>query len=481
MSSISTDYDSSLRPKVGDTDVGIPVTIDYSGGRFQANKARLLWTIVSLFGILVVAIGILLSDTNFFVKIIIDILFIAVSTTAVRYLLLKEHKYRAEMVNRQENDLRIRAANFWGIYRISENDYCYFRNGWVGLFVMLEKAPIVGKTEKDKFDHYEAIADAYNLLATSKLRVCHIDMMDFIGRDNRTQRAMMKLAQNDNEDMRFLLDKIFKNLQDIAESSVTSYDIYLFMSKTDEEDFESELSDVLACFLDANYSTYEILNKEQIKTIAQALFNLNDFSINDAVRQAFRKESSKASIVPINLERDGNVVEVFNKTLAEKKADLEQAAALRKEVEKERIRKRNEARAAKKKGKSSPPKERIGVKTPETAIDFGTINPEGIDISLPGATPADFHSPHAEEDFDDSIDPFAETSDFINDASTGAFLDDSDELEPVSEDTFMDFLKLGGGVEGTGDVVSEGVVGESKGAHRAKSVSSKDETFDFTL
>lgn len=312
---------SPMVPQVGDTSVSVPVTLDYSGGRSQSTRTRVLWTGVSLFILIFVEVGILLSSNTLLTRLLLMVFLGYGSILALRFLLMQESKHRREMRKRIRTDYSINMSDFWSIYEIVD-EYCYFLSGHVGMFVMLEKGAIVGKNEHDEFDNYEAITDAYTILGTSKLKVCHIDIMDMVGRDDRIRRAHRNINKYEQTGMKDVLEEIYRHLQKSAETEVTSYDIYLFMYRGDEGEFESNVKRVLSCLMDANYSSYTVLTRPRIQTTAAALFNLHDFSVSQATKEAFRKKkSANRSLTPINLAHADGTITHLNKTTEEKKQE----------------------------------------------------------------------------------------------------------------------------------------------------------------
>lgn len=382
-------------PRVGDSEVRIPVTLDYSGGRSQSVKTRLMWTAISVFLLIFVEVGILLSAYTFIVKIFLMALLFYVVTLILRVFLLKENKYRKEMKKRIDNDYSINMSDFWGIYEI-DGEYCYFLSGHVGMYIMLEKGAIVGKNAEDEYDNYEAIADAYNILGSSRLRVCHVDMMDIIGRDDRIRRAHRNINMYDSSGMKGVLEDIFRFLQKSAESAVTSYDIYLFMYKGDELEFETAVQKVLSCLMSANYSSYTVLDRQRIQSFASSLFNLHDFSVSSATHEAFSKRgSSQKTLTPISLTYpDGTVVEM-NKTTEQKRSEARAKAEADKYKKAEIARRNERAKEKKKKDRAKFLQETVSkvsnnrfggwVSDPTGDFDGGTIDlDEDMDSSNDG-------------------------------------------------------------------------------------------------
>lgn len=335
-------------PQVGDTHVEIPVTIDYSGGRATATRSKILWSLAGIGAILVISVIILLRDMNFLLKVVLIVGVLYLGTLFIRYFLLNERKHRKEYLARQENDLEVGLSSFWGIYRISDNGFCYFRNGYTGVFVQLDKGPILGQGDEEQFDHYSAIADAYNIVGSSRMRIVHIDLMDFIGRDARIARARKVMTRSQDE-LGTIMTKMYSHLQLLAEDARTAYDIYLFLFKGDELEFEQDFERAMSCFLSANYTGHSILSKKAIQSISVSLFNLESFSLSQAIRGSFESNSRNAVIRPIALvDQEGTVIETLGLTREEEKRAAKEKSEMAKLVAEERKRRQKAAKEAKK-------------------------------------------------------------------------------------------------------------------------------------
>lgn len=313
--------DSIMRPMKGDTKIRLPITFNYNGGRSEYNKTRIMWVcILAVLG-LIIGVGILTSsDGNFIINILLGFGFMFGVSVIIRFLIMKEHIVRNNMLSTIDEDYKIGTDSFWGDYAIDDEYpyYVHMRNGKTALFVRFEKDVILGRVSDSEYEHYEAIGDAYNLAGSYNIGVCHIDYMDVIGNDDRIDNCFRSLSEVSNPDMRDLLTDIYTNLQMMMNEMVTTFDVYVFTFKYSESSFWFSIQKVISCMLDANYSSFTILNADEIRGLSKSLFNLHDFSVVDACSNAFGT-SKKASVVPIKvIKSDGTEVKL-NKTLEEKK------------------------------------------------------------------------------------------------------------------------------------------------------------------
>lgn len=347
-----------MRPEKGSLTIKIPITFDYSGGRKESNKSKYLWVGILLVLGLIISIGIMTSDEGFF---LVNILFgLAVFygvLLIIRFPILKEHKIRNNMAKMLEEDYKLETRNFWGIYSIDDvyPYYAHLRNGKTALYVRFEKDVILGKVDEAEYEHYEAIGDAYNLAGSKNISMCHVDYMDNIGEDERLNECFKQLSYIENEDIRYIMTDIYSNLKEEMNDMVSTFDVYVFTFNTRESIFWNNIQEVIKCMLDANYNSFTILNSNDLRELTKSLFNIHDFSVNEAEATAFESRNYQG-VIPISLEKpDGSEI-IFNKTLEEK-----QEARLLKEKEEELRKEEKRRRKRNKKSNNSNKKEDIEI------------------------------------------------------------------------------------------------------------------------
>lgn len=421
----SKNYNGPMLPRVGDSSITLPVTVNFKGGSKEADRNRWLWGIGAIIGVLILSFGFLFGGMSLIAKMIwVPIVFYG-GLWLVRMFLLQEGKYRKEMASRIANDYSIQMSNFWGIHEI-RNKICYFRDKSYGMFVLLEKGPLVGKGDVEEFNHYEAVGDAFNNLGVSRMKATHIDLMDIIGQDDRIRRAYRNLSTYEDSNIKTALEMIFGNLQQKAEKTVTSYDIFLFQSKGNENDFLKTLDEVIGCLTDedSNYVSYTVLDKKRIQTIATGLFNLHDFSVNQAMKEAFRgTKGVSGRIKAIKLEWPDGREEVINKTTYEIREEKERKAEAAKYRSREIARRQREAKEAK--------KAKGIVKTPQG----GTINLD-TGTGILGGDVHEFATGMLEEALYDS-----DELDFESDAKNNSYVTKKARVVPSreEEETIFEF------------------------------------------
>lgn len=329
-----------MRPRRGSRKIYLPITFDYKGGRGESTKSKIIWSIFLGVVGLIISIGTITSEEgNLIVNIVMGCLIFFGVTLIIRFPILKEHKIRNEILSSRERDYKKTYKNLWGIFSIDSN-YPYFthlRNGKTALFIRFDKDVIIGKPSGYKDEHFEAIGDAYNLASSMGIRMCHIDYMDKVGNDARLDNCFESLGTIQNPDMRSLLTSIYTNIKETMDDSVTTFDVFVYTSKSSDSAFWYQLKKIIACMLDANYASFKVLNANDLRELPKSLFNLHDFSVVEAESQIV-DSSNYSGVVPIKVSSSDEDV-VINKTIEEKKEERllkEKEEAMKKEASRQK-------------------------------------------------------------------------------------------------------------------------------------------------
>lgn len=342
-----------MTPQPGDYSINIPITFDYKGGRGQEKKGKIIISIIDIVLTLVISIGCMINiNLEFYLRILIPFGVVYIGVFILRFFVFRELWFSDIYETLKATDYDLKLEQIWQIFDIDfEYPYiCYFKNGYKGIFVRMEKDAITGKPEENMYDHYEAIGDAYNIAHSLNMNIVHIDYMDNVGNDARMQKMYDDLVFIENPDMQEMMIDIYSNLQDEMSRNYASFDIYLFMTRDNICNFVYNMQAVCNKMLGGNFITYKVLDRFEIAKVCVALFNLHDFSIVDACENVLQGVTHHG-IIPISLTHGDGSVEEFNKTVAEKKILAEEKARHQKEqqAEQEKLkeeakRKRHEAR-----------------------------------------------------------------------------------------------------------------------------------------
>lgn len=363
-----------FKPQPGDTSINIPITFDYKGGRAQNTKGKVILTI----GISVLTIiGILGTATNnsaeIYIRVFAPFLVFYIGLFMMRFFVFHELWYSDIYEGLLENDYELKLDDIWQIFDIDfEYPYiAYFKNGYKGIFVRMEKDAITGKPDEAMFDHYEAVGDAYNVAHALNMNIVHIDYMDNVGNDSRLQKMYDDLAFVENPDMHEMLIDIYSHLQDEMSRNYASFDIYLFLTRDNVNNFVYNMQAVCNRMLGGNFITYKVLDRYEIAKVCVALFNLHEFSIVDACENVLQNESS-SGIIPISLTHGDGSVEEFNKTIAER--EVLAAERRRKEQESAREAEKKKAEAKRKRREARRNKGKPVVEEPAKEVDTEEVD-----------------------------------------------------------------------------------------------------------
>ena len=332
---------TGMRPKMGQTNIILPITFDYSGGRRDSQSSAKMWSVVLVVISLIIGIGLIFNKDRFIlINLLLAVIIWVVVSLIIRFPLMKENKLREEEIKRKDSMGVMDYKSIWGIYNI-DDEYpyiCRFRTGKSGIFVLLNKDVILGKYSESEYEHYEAISDAYNIAGSSKVQICHIDYMDTVGADDRLDECFVALDETSNPDLKDVLTDVYTYQQELMQDCVTTFDAYAFLWSGSDINAWNTIQRILACFLQANYRSFQILNKDSLRDLSKVLNNLEEFSVIKAMSNAFNTETV-SGVNAISIVRNG-VETKLGKTFEEMKMERDLA-------EKEEMLKKQEIKARK--------------------------------------------------------------------------------------------------------------------------------------
>lgn len=363
---MSADY---MIPQPGVRSISIPVTFDYKGGRGENKKGKIILSIADILITLIFTIGCAMNrNFDLWMRILLPCIVFYIGLFILRFFVFRELWFSDVYETLKATDYDLKLDQIWQIFDIDfEYPYiCYFKNGYKGVFVRMEKDAITGKVGDAQFDHYNAIGNAYNLAHSLNMNIIHIDYMDNVGNDTRMQKLYDDLVFVENPDMQEMLIDIYSNLQDEMSQNYASFDIYLFMTRDKITNFVYNIQSVCDCMLGGNFITYKVLDRFEISRVCVALFNLHDFSIVEACENVLSGVDHHG-VIPIKVKHGDGTEEVFNKTTAEKKVIAAENARKQKERLAEQERQKAEAKQRKKNAK-------LGIKPKEKKKDMTELD-----------------------------------------------------------------------------------------------------------
>lgn len=320
---MNVEDNTGMRPEMGDSTITLPITFDYSGGRKDTNKMAKVWAVILSIVGLIIFLGVLFGKSDLITKLIIAAVVLLSFSTVIRFFLLKEKDKKEYMKSILHTDYKLSYKEIWGIYKVEKihPHICRFRNGKSGIYIRLNKDVILGKYSEAEYEHYEAIADAYNLAGAGKVQMIHIDYMDDVGTDDRLENSFNSLEDVANPDLRDLLTDIFSYQQENISGRVSTFDVYVFLWKGNDITAWNTISRILNCFLEANYRSYQILDERDLRDLTKIVFNLNDFSVSEASADTFNTSTTSSSIQAISVKNVDGTVTKIGKTRQEKEEE----------------------------------------------------------------------------------------------------------------------------------------------------------------
>ena len=330
-----------MQPQKGDFSIQIPITFDYKGGRGEYSiKNKIILTVVFVILFIGISVGLFFTGLELWQKILYIVAAFVLLLWLFRYMCMNELYYSDILETMLERDYTLYTEDMWQIFDI---DYvypyiCYFKNGQKGIFVSMEKDAITGKPDTAVYDHYEAIADAYNLAHSLNMNIVHIDYMDNVGNDTRLQKMLEASGDIKNPDMRDMVRDIYTNLESEMTTNYASHDIYLFITREAKSNFFYNVQNVVSTMLGGNFITYTIMDRDELSVMCQELFNFHEFSVLNACNRLIKDEII-GGIKPISVTHGDGTIDVFN--LTTKEAELEREIKARQAYEKEEERRKN--------------------------------------------------------------------------------------------------------------------------------------------
>ena len=371
-----------MTPQPGDTSINLPITFDYKGGRGENKKGKIILSIADVLFTVIFTVGCASNDNlEIWMRFLLPCVVLYIGLFILRFFVFRELWFSDVYETLKATDYDLKLDQIWQIFDINfEYPYiCYFKNGYKGIFVRMEKDAITGKVGDAQFDHYSAIGDAYNVAHSLNMNIVHIDYMDNVGNDTRMQKLYDDLVFVENPDMQEMLIDIYSNLQDEMSQNYASFDIYLFLTRDKLNNFVYNMQTVCNYMLGGNFITYKVLDRFEISRVCVALFNLHDFSIVEACENVLSGVEHHG-VIPIKVKHGDGTEEIFNKTTAEKKVIAAENARKQKERLAEQERQKAEAKQRKKNAKLGiKPKEK---KKDMTELDLFDEEPSDKKVSL---------------------------------------------------------------------------------------------------
>ena len=335
-----------MQPQAGQNSIQIPITFDYKGGRGENNKKNniIIAVVFALLAILAV-VTLVVARIEWWQKVLYVLVALYIVLWLARIVGFNELYFSDIFETLKERNFNLYTEDMWRIFSI-EPTYpyvCYFKNGYKGIFVTMERDAITGKPDTAVYDHYEAISNAYNLAHSLNMDVVHVDYMDTVGNDERLVRMQKDVNQIANPKMKDRLQSMFIHLEKEMGRSYAEHDIYLYLTKEDKYNFYYNVQNVSSVMLGGNFITYTIMDREELNIMVKGLWNIHDFSILKACHNLI-EEDVIGDIKVISVKHGDGTVDKINSTAAEIELEFELQQRKAQEEYEEKVTKRHKAR-----------------------------------------------------------------------------------------------------------------------------------------
>lgn len=299
-------FDIKMTPTPGDEYVYIPITLDTPRvNGWKRYRGRLILGVISTLLLTVLCVGLLFAGGgSLLLKLLLVPILWYFGFMAIRVFILEERRYRKDLEHfyNSQVDFRLPELDLWGIFSIEQAYpyYCHFVNGQIGMFVLFEKNVRVGNnTDEIRYQHYQAVADAYRVAGRAKLNLMHIDHMTSFGDAARINNLYTNLETCDNNDLRGLLETIYHHLEEQSQYNSSAYDVYLLSCKGTPEELWNGFSEFQRSMLEANYLSLNIMDESSVRNLVLSLFNLEKFSTSEASAKLIK--TSQSVVKPVAL------------------------------------------------------------------------------------------------------------------------------------------------------------------------------------
>ena len=301
-----------FRPKIGDTSTPIPIALEAKRVLGMERFRGRLYFLYGFIPIFIILDFVFLFGSSMFLplRLLVFVLLVMLEMWGLRYLNLEEQEYRKDVQGMFLEDYKLPLELLWGVFQVSPNGVLFFNNGLIGILARFDRNVKVGRdTDTHHFEHYTAIADAYNLAGSLGCTVTYVDYMGTAGIDQRLTKAKMTLPEIENPDVRDVMLGIYDNLEKSISETSLPVDVFLLTMRGYEDDLLDVFSKFSSAMLNANFVGYSLLSRDDLTLMLRDLWGVN-FNLDDILSEGY---SSQGIIHPIRLVYDSGEVKELRK------------------------------------------------------------------------------------------------------------------------------------------------------------------------
>lgn len=305
-----------FKPQNGDTSINIPAQMDLRQKTIQTDNNKRLMVFVFILGWLVL-MGLLLWKV--FLTPVRRILTVLIGSwlmmRVIRFVIYDEASVSDSFEYLLKNDYQVFPDVYWGTYEIdNKSPYVVsYNTGLKGIFVEFHKDVVVGKGPEARYAHYAGIEQMYRTALARGIMMVSLDLMSDINR-NVDLSDMHKFSENsDIKSLETLMARVISFTENRLKGLNDRADIILFLTRGNKTELMEVVRDIIHVSTQANYHAATYLDRRQIQELAKTLYNLEAFSINEALRDSLHADETMTIKAVELLDASGNIKEKYSK------------------------------------------------------------------------------------------------------------------------------------------------------------------------
>ena len=210
----------------------------------------------------------------------------------IRYIIFEE-KYYYKVYRQMQLHKNPTPGIFWNIVSVRDTDngaIITYSNLRMAVIVRLERDTIIGKSDKFKELHFDALSEFYKELNMRGLKHIQINIMEQAGKDKRIDTLDNIIGTAPNRNVASLLEIQLGYIKNITRESLYESDYYLIYSDGNitSETLMNDVIDSLYKLMDGAYTGFDILNSKEVRDMPKDLYDVKYFDSAEATLNVFQ-------------------------------------------------------------------------------------------------------------------------------------------------------------------------------------------------